>query len=81
MLFGSKTEKTSQVIGAEEPGDVAEAAEPETNGVKEPRPKQPGHGRNPAAALVGAKSRGAAPVIAPRRLLPRVRQGQGVSTR
>ena len=46
MLFGAKTEKTSEVFG-----------EPETrpgHSKKEPRPKQPGHGRNGATAYAGA---------------------------
>ncbi len=48
IVFGSKTEKTSQVLG--ESG----THRTHTDG-KAPRPKQPGHGRNGAAAYTGAK--------------------------
>lgn len=53
MLFGSTTEKTSEVIGPDEP--AGEPAEPTTTAPEEPRPKAPGHGRIAAAALTGAE--------------------------
>jgi transposase len=55
MLFGSTTEKTSEVIGPEEPEGEAQPAQPETTTSEGPRPKAPGHGRIAAAALTGAE--------------------------
>jgi transposase len=61
MLFGSPTEKTSQVLNdsaAAAPGAGAKsAADTPGSGANEgaaPRPKRPGHGRNGAAAYTGA---------------------------
>ncbi len=55
MLFGSKTEKTSQVLADDvTPGEPG-ATEPSLDGGEPaPRAKQPGHGRNSAAAFTGA---------------------------
>jgi transposase len=57
MLFGAKTEKTSQVLGEEKPGGEEGSSEPEPGAdPAKPAPeKQPGHGRNGAAAFIGAK--------------------------
>ena len=55
MLFGSKTEKTSEVLGDEEgpgePGSTKPSADPDESA---PKAKQPGHGRNGADAYPGA---------------------------
>jgi hypothetical protein len=56
MLFGASTEKTSRVVGApatDETGAAASGAE-STEG-DSAKPKQPGHGRNGAAAYPSAK--------------------------
>ncbi len=66
MLFGAKTEKTSQVLGDEpvqgkpaqgEPanGEPASTEPSVDRGEAAPRAKQPGHGRNGAAAFTGAE--------------------------
>jgi transposase len=67
MLFGSPTEKTSQVLGddvapgtgAAQGGGDGAAAGADTSGTAggetSPRPKRPGHGKNGAAAYTGAK--------------------------
>jgi hypothetical protein len=52
IVFGSKTEKTSQVFGDQ--GGPASPKGPDVGKAK-PRTKQPGHGRNGAAAYTGAK--------------------------
>jgi transposase len=49
MLFGAKTEKTSHVVGDAASGAGAPAGEAKA------KPKPPGHGRNGAAAYVGAE--------------------------
>jgi transposase len=55
MLFGAKTEKTSQVLGGEEaPGEPASTEPSVDRDDAAPRAKQPGHGRNSAAAFTGA---------------------------
>ncbi len=53
IVFGSKTEKTSQVFG--EKGGAKTAEGRPDGGKAEARAKQPGHGRNGAAAYTGAK--------------------------
>jgi transposase len=58
ILFGTKTEKTSKVLAQEDPetpsGDSPTATAEETGGEK-PEKKCKGHGRNGAAAYVGAE--------------------------
>lgn len=55
MLFGSKTEKTSQVLADDATPGRPGATEPSADGSEPaPRAKQPGHGRNSAAAFTGA---------------------------
>jgi len=55
MLFGAKTEKTSQVLGGEEaPGEPGSPEPSVDRGEAAPSAKQPGHGRNSAAAFTGA---------------------------
>jgi len=49
MLFGAKTEKTSHVVGDAASGAGAPAGEAKA------KPRPPGHGRNGAAAYVGAE--------------------------
>jgi transposase len=55
MLFGAKTEKTSQVLEEEKPGEAASNAPGPDSGEGARRAKQPGHGRNGAAAYTGAE--------------------------
>ena len=52
MLFGAKTEKTSQVLGARE---ARGARDERTGKTGTPDVKKPGHGRNGAAAYTGAE--------------------------
>ena len=60
MLFGARTEKTSDVLGEEPVGEGAGApADAAGDGVAvsettSPKPKRPGHGRNGTAAYRGA---------------------------
>lgn len=60
MLFGASTEKTRNVVGGAKGTGGAAAGRPDgtTSGASapagEPKPKAPGHGRNGAAAYVGA---------------------------
>ena len=59
MLFGGRTEKTSQVVG-DDGGDGGAAptdpasGDPAAGGAGEQKPRAPGHGRNGAAAYTGA---------------------------
>jgi transposase len=55
MLFGAKTEKTSQVLAGERaPGEPGSPEPSVDRGEPAPSVKQPGHGRNSAAAFTGA---------------------------
>ena len=53
IVFGSKTEKTSQVFGNKGAPASPEGGPDESKA--KPRTKKPGHGRNGAAAYTGAK--------------------------
>ena len=57
IVFGSKTEKTSAVLGKSSPqGDIAASGgTPAGGAAPAERAKKPGHGRNGAAAYKGAK--------------------------
>jgi transposase len=56
MLFGSPTEKTSQVLGDATPAGSDGSKGGKSGEGKDPeRPKAPGHGRNGAAAYSGAE--------------------------
>jgi len=59
LLFGTKTEKTDQVLGEGQtpaPAGTAETGKPNSGAEQAaPRPRPEGHGRNAAAAYTGAR--------------------------